>query len=73
MELDIQSLIHVVETNDHIDLRATAGYLVGAWYVVVSFHYVYQRLNVNLHAPTRQPAVAPSYMWSLVSTTYITD
>jgi hypothetical protein len=31
MELDIQSLIHVVETNDHIDLRATAGYLVGAW------------------------------------------
>ena len=25
-------------------------------YVVVSFHYVYQRLNINLHAPIRQPA-----------------
>jgi fructoselysine-6-P-deglycase FrlB-like protein len=41
--------------------------------VVVSFHYVYQRLNANLHVPVRQPPAAPSYMWSLVCTTCIRE
>ena len=68
-----QFLLRVSETKCQAPCTYKTTCSGSSLYVVVIFHYVYHRLNVKLHAPTRQPAAAPSYMWSLVSTTCIRD